>query len=307
MQHQLLFNAILSSGINSNKAILVTAFSRPELLRKNLHSVRNAVRSTEYTKIVVWQTNASNASDMQVVLDENSDLIDVLICIDGQSRSPLQNINFNCILGMNLAFDLLGCDWVVSIEEDIQIGYDTLVFAEEMTRRYARNRAFRAVNFGSIEPFSESLKFTYSLLRYGPHQQGMLFTRKLWKRYTLKEYLRRCETEPFDSLFGTFMKTGFVVTPNSSRSLDEGRGGTHTVGGDLDHYFEGQAQSWVGSAPFFIEEYLRVDMEHQWRIDALIYRKRQDLVFDIKHAVFNFDKFVFKGYFLRARTKDKLI
>lgn len=289
------------------KAIVLTAFSRPELLRLSLQSILFAKRSNEYIKIVVWQTNSVNHTLMRKVLDEFENSIDFLFCVDGTKNSPLKNINYNAIQAFSYAFDFLECKWIISLEEDIQLAYDALIFAEDMEGRYSTKRAFRAVNLGSIEPRNEENRFSYSLLRYGPHQHGMLFTRKLWRRFNYLKYLERCKSAPFDSLFGTYMKTGFVVTPNNSRSFDSGRDGTHTCGPSLHGYFEGQKASWLGSDSYPLADYFRRDIQHDWRSDTLIYEPRDSFEFYVRHALFSLDRILFRGAILRLRTNRNSI
>ena len=205
-----------------------------------------------------------------------------------QYEPALGNINFNRILGTSICFELFQSDIVLGIEEDTMIGYDSLIFIDQMVERYSSNRAFRGVNLGSLElKTSENLN-TYSLIRFGLHGQAGVITRKTWKRFSMKKLLEDISAEGWDSRFEFYIKSGFMVTPNASRLLDRGWDGTHAPSDSSHPYFEKQRKSWVGSDQFEINFFSQLDQVHSWRKDAVKYRKADSLLYILRSTEFGF-------------------
>lgn len=251
---------------NLRGAILLATYSRPQELRNCLNSAIEQVGIARPQIIVVHQRG--NKEVAQVISDFRP-RIDYLIEVDTLGRSPLENINYNRILGYEICFDYLNFDWVLAIEEDIVISNDSFDFCNQTVEKYWRNPLFRGVNLGSYEIVSEKDKHTYSLLSYGLHGQAGAITKKTWRKLNKRSLFENSNRDGFDGQIEKFLKLGFFVTSNASRYLDFGWNGTHAASNEHDHYYSQLRQSWIGNLVSPYEEFKRKQIKHRWRKDSI--------------------------------------
>jgi len=276
---------------DSKKSIVIFAFSRADLLRECIRSVMDAEESANWNKILVHQLGHL---DVQEVVSTFSDEFELILQLKKQKHEILGNINFNRIVGMAVGFDLFESEIVLGIEEDTIIAFDALIFINEMFDLYKSRRAFRGINLGSLEIKTAANLHSYSLLRFGLHGQAGALTRRTWNKLTLKELLTNISAEGWDSKIEYYLKSGFMVTPNSSRLLDRGWNGTHAPTDSMHPYFENQRLSWNGNQRTSHEKYIRVDQQHTWRSDAIKYQKRHSLFFYLRST--NLGQKIFVGW-----------
>lgn len=261
------------------KSIVIFSYSRPELLRDSINSVFSASGSAGWKKVLVCQLGFK---EVELIASEYEDKFDLVIRLNEQYDTALANINFNRILGTSICFDAFQSDLVLGIEEDTMISSDSLIFIEKAFEKYESNRAFRGINLGSLQPRNEADLNSYSLLRYGLHGQAGVLTRKTWSHFSNEELLDDISHEGWDSRMEPFLKSGFMVTSNLSRFLDRGWAGTHSPSDSSHPHYVKLNNSWVGEGSKTIQDFIRKNMVHDWRIDAIVYRKRDTLLFMIK-------------------------
>jgi hypothetical protein len=121
-------------------AILIVAFSRPQELRKCLDSVRN--QSFDQLPVIVLHHLGND--EVTRVIEDNRDLISNLFYFNSIGSSPLQNINLNRILGYKICFEIMLFDWVIAIEDDIELAYDAVEFVIEMHDRYKNKKKYKS-------------------------------------------------------------------------------------------------------------------------------------------------------------------
>ena len=293
-----------ASNFLMKKAIVVFAFARAQLLRDCIQSILSADGSQNWLKVLVLQVGHADIEEVVREFEANFDLV---LRLKAQHQTALGNINQNRIIGTSICFDLLGSEIVLGIEEDTMIGYDALCFIDQMVERYHSKKAFRGINLGSLEPKTEENLHTYSLLRFGLQGQAGVLTRKSWLKFSTQKLLNDISLEGWDSRIEYQLKNGFMVTPNASRFLDRGWDGTHAPSDPLHSYFEKQRSSWVGTDPITSYEFLRVDVRHSWRDDAINFKLRDSLFFILRarhigHAVYVlWKKFKLPQFFLRTK------
>ena len=234
------------------KSLVIFANSRAELLLNCIESVLNSHGNEDWEKVLLLQRGYP---DVEKVVAQYENRFDLVLRVKKYYEITLGNINHNRILGTSICFDLLNSDVVLGIEEDTSIGYDALYFTQEMCENYGFNKAFRGVNLGSFESNNEVNRHTYTLLRYGLHGQAGALTRNTWKHFSLSYLLQDICNIGWDSRIESYLKTGFLATPNSSRLLDQGWGGTHQPTDPDSPYFANQRSSWVGTNPFPIRKF----------------------------------------------------
>lgn len=277
--------------LGSNNSIVIFAFSRAELLRECISSTINAEGSAGWNKILVHQLGHRDVED---VVSEFSSTFDLIIRLKKQKKDTLGNINFNRVMGMTVGFNLFESEVVLGIEEDTVISSDALLFVNEMFQLYQFDRAFRGINLGSLELKTEKNTNTYSLLRYGLHGQAGALTRQTWRKIRLKDLLENISDEGWDSRIEYYLKSGFMVTPNSSRLLDRGWNGTHAPSDSMHPYFEKQRLSWIGNESSSQKNFQRNDQKHSWRQDAINYKRRHSIFYILRATSFGYA--IFQGW-----------
>jgi hypothetical protein len=245
-------------------AVLVVAFNRPNELRKCLSSIVSQT-SLDCPLVVFHQIGNESVKE---VLDEYESKIHKLVSFTRLGETPLENINTNRILGYEYCFGFLKSDWVLGVEDDIELGADALKFVSEMFHLHHKKIFFRGVNLGSYEIEEQASLEGYSKLSYGLHGQAAAVSKRTWQHFSPKKLLNNAKTIPLDGAMENFLKTGYMVTPNRSRYLDNGWNGTHAPKDPNDSYFKKLRESWVGSEPFFVGTYQLQQMKHRWRSDC---------------------------------------
>jgi len=259
-------------------SIVIFAYSRKELLEQSIQSVLNATSSAEWNKILVLQEGFPEVFELVL---EHKQYFDSILFTKPKRKTTLGNINDNRILGTSIGFTHFNSQCVLGIEEDTKIAKDSLDFIAEMCKRYGHRRAFRGINLGSIEQQSEITKSSYSLLRYGLHGQAGAITRNTWMKLDLERLYRNIETEGWDSVFEFTLKTGFMVTPNASRSLDRGWAGTHSPTDPNHPHYVKMEKSWIAEYSGSPSSYIHADLLHSWRKDAVIFKKINSLPYHL--------------------------
>jgi hypothetical protein len=247
-------------------AILLATYSRPDELEKCLKSLTNQLARVEPVIVVIFQRGNIQ---VQRVLEKFRQDIHYLFETDALGTSPLENINFNRILGYELCFEYLKFDWVLAVEEDIVISNDSFEFCNEAMTKYWKHPLFRGVNLGSFEKMNVVNKHTYSLISYGMHGQASAITKFTWDRLPKDRLRKSSSNDGFDGQVENFLKIGFFVTPNSSRYLDYGWNGTHASQDKRDNYYQLLRESWAGDVSVLPDNYLHMQVTHNWRADAL--------------------------------------
>jgi hypothetical protein len=252
-------------------AVVFFAYRRPELLEKSVQSFLNAESSENWKRVLVWQ---SGHKSMENKVGELENHFDIVVRCDGSQETVLSRINFNRIAGMQLAFDSLESDFVLGIEEDSLISYDSLTFIQEVFVRFQKKRGFRGVNLGSIESKDSYSVEGYSKLRYGLQGQAGGLSKSVWKKCF--KILRKSEKSltGWDSLIEYYLKTGYMVTPNLSRMLDEGwNDGAHAPQDPNHEHYKNLRSGWLGLSKCDPITYRELNVRHKWREDIRVYSR----------------------------------
>lgn len=252
--------------------VVVLAYSRPDLLHNCLSSLFNAARSSEAVKILVLQPGNSR---VEKLVYDHADSTTVVVRSPARGKTPTQRMMGQFWLGIEVALAQPDRDWVMSLEEDSIISEDALVFVDDMHTRYEHSPHFRGVNLGSVET-DPSFRGTYSLLRYGFMGQAGALPRRHWVKARRFSAQGRHRYEPFDCEVEAALKTGFMVTPNLSKSMNFGWiDGTHVRDEpSVRAHFDAMQASWDlhdNCGP-----YRRKDVSHTWRKDAVPFRLHDD-------------------------------
>jgi hypothetical protein len=89
--------------------------------------------------------------------------------------------------------------------------------------------------------------------------------------------------EEWASRIEPYLRTGFMITPNNSRLLDKGWGGTSAPDSSPDDpRFIKIKKSFVENYDNLHGSYQLEDVEHGWRWDAINYRARHNRYFYLR-------------------------
>jgi hypothetical protein len=274
-----------TKGFNHGKANCVVIFThaRANLLEQSIQNFLEAEDKEEWSLVIVQQ---AGSLEIDRVLKDFESEINLLVRFCDIGEGVLGNINYSRLIGTSMAFDLLGAQIVLGVEEDTKISKDALVFIQKMQMKYGKRRRFRGVNLCSLLPLDDNLKSTYSILRFSLSGQAGAINRNTWEKFDLDFLLRNIGDEEWASRIEPTMKTGFTIHPNNSRLYDQGWGGYSGSGLDSSSQsFVTQHASWVGDHVPKGKVYLQKNMDGVWRSDAIPYKSRHNLYFDFRRKL----------------------
>lgn len=259
------------------KSIFLATFTRDELLDQCINSILNADGFREYFFFVIRQ--GDHCATHQV-LEKYRHAIDKIILVPGIKDDPIANINHNRVTGYRYAFDVLGSDFAIAVEDDVIIAKDSLRFVETMIEKYKLDPKFGCVNLMSTGIQSDQ-NSSYSKFRAPLIGNGSAITQYNWRKLESQRLLNRLKREPFDGAIEDWMKCRYSIFPNRSRILDFGWSGTHSSDPN-DLHFEINRKSWIGDCEVKKQYHweqaprnLREDWKPYKRTDNLRYTLRK--------------------------------
>ena len=268
---------------NKRKFILVAAYNRPKSLDKLISSLVKCADFHEYKLVITFHEEVSEIKNY--LLRSNLENL-ITIPVYGKNRSALENINFNRIFGYKYCFEMLEADLVIGLEDDVEVGYDTLKFSEALVEIYSNDPEFKCVNLGSRQPFDEELKFSYGKFRYGIFGQASCIARQQYFKEKSNHLYQWDYGIGLDSMLESYYKAGFVVMPFVSRYINDGRGGTHAPDNPSHEYYKDLESSFVGTENFQIESYIEIKDPFKWREDCVPYIHKHSRYFKIRFIFF---------------------
>ena len=265
----------------ARKVIVVFTHSRASLLADCLSSLKSAYGFEAWHLVVVHQ---KGVAEVELVIQKNKEFIDTLIEFKANYKEIRANIDYSRLIGTKFAFENLSADYVLGVEEDTIISKGALNFIDFVSERYQSNRAFRGVNLGSVEPKNEHQIGGYSLLRFGLHGQAGVLNKRSWSYIAKKQLFEVKEPFGWDSKIEFYLKSGFMVTPNISRDLDFGWGGTHAPSSPTHPYYLAMQKSFASLDDEGIKTYTNIEITHTWRKDAVNYKKAASLFYFVRRS-----------------------
>lgn len=261
--------------------LVITAFNRPALIRDCLESCSSLDGIDQYKIVMVHQ---KGNSDVERIISDYSHFFSTLISTEPSGRNTDTFITNNRILGLYVGFEFWKSEFVVSVEEDVILAPDSLRFIEFAFEKNKSDSNFRGVNLGSKLPLLEVGPFSYSRLRFGMHGPASMITKETWKKINPQRIMKNSSII-FDAQVEFALKTGFMITPNASRYIDQGVVGSHTTDKLDDHYFNGLKGSFVGdlktSNDYFLENF-----QPNWRQDCVVYKVQDNLKYEAKNKCY---------------------
>lgn len=263
---------------------------RPELLQKCIKSVNLALGGRDIKPYIFWQTSQTD-TDLWTLntLKEHSAHIKKIVTSNQIFQEPNKNIDRARIECLQELFAEPRIQFALILEDDVEISKDTFDFIEHTLSKHHNDSKFRGINLGSQELVSDC--GGYSKVRYGIHGPASLISRITWNNSGLSSMNQIKQMEPWDSEVESYLKTGFMVTPNLSRYIDNGINGTHADASG-SKYFDGLAASFaklqecLGNNP----EYKLNNIKHSWRKDSHSYRRLMNWFYQFKKVTKNWGR-----------------
>ena len=279
-----------------SKYILLLTYNRKSKTVEVLNHLKSTANIEKYELVVVRQEGNDDVKN----LIESIDWIRVHHIQTQKKGTVKQSINFNMYSGLKYCFDILFAKQVVVLEDDIIVGFDFLIFCEDIVEKFYFNNKFRAINGFSSEKYNKTELSQYARFRYGVGW-GWCLTDRVWKKLQL--IWNGKENAHFDALIEPFMKAGFVIMPKCSRTINIGWGndGSHSPQKEDDEIYVKLKNSWVGSNPMPVIKYNeQKTMKYTWRNDCLpfLYNTIYERIYNSMYYHFH-SNLIFLKYLVR--------
>ncbi len=276
--------------VSDSYNISIITHNRPHLLEKTIESVLVAVKNRRIAIYVIWQQpNDSTIELTRKVIEKYSCNFKQIAIQQKKYASPEDNIDAARLSALEIAFSDQSIKYAIVLEDDACVADDMCEFVESVITRYGTRKAFRGINFGSREIFSDAEG--YSKNRYGIHGPASMITRRTYVKSGLSQFHDKLLPKTWDGFIESYLKTGYMVTPNLSRYVDNGLMGTHTDESSAA-YFEGLQESFKILNRIKNEnmQYFKNQISHSWRYDCVEHKRLETPTYLIKHLVRKFQE-----------------
>ncbi len=250
-------------------AVSVIAYNRSPLLDLCLKSLDKAMQNLRYPVYLVVQDPSEQ--DEKVIKKYNHLLTKVFIT-ESMDRNVEDLINLNRITAWRIALIDEENDYVVCLEDDVEISPDFFSFTEQVITQNSQLKSFRGINYGSFE--TQSGVGSYSRVRYGLHGPASLISKRTFKSFNTKKLLRLNGLIPWDSWVEPITKKGFMATSNTARYKDNGINGTHASIEQNKEYFNKLTESFEYGVSHPMTGVHFKSIQHTWRSDCVAYQER---------------------------------
>jgi hypothetical protein len=276
--------------VSDSYNISIVTHNRPDLLEKTIESVLLAVKKRNIAIYVIWQQpNDSTVELTRRVLDNFSGNLKQIVIQQKKYAIAEDNIDAARLNALEIAFQNPSINYAIVLEDDVCVADDMCEFVESVIVKHGTEKAFRGINFGSKE--THGYAEGYSKNRYGIHGPASMITRRTLVKSGLSQKYGKILPKTWDGFIESYLKTGYMVTPNLSRYIDYGINGTHTNESNLP-YFEGLQKSFeiLKETKMDNMQYSCIQVSHSWRHDCIEYKKVETPVYVIKHLVRKFQE-----------------
>lgn len=249
-------------------SILLLAHSRHEHLRSTVRALTQARNFSNHNTLAFIDGDWPKTIE---VLKESLSPNFLVESRSDEKLEPRNRIRQNIDLGLRISFDQLQSPYTIVIEDDIVIAPDFLDFVEAIMEKHARDAGFRAVNGFSLLSDSDGAEpCHYTRVNYGVGH-GWALPRKTYQR--IRNLLSRQGDFHFDSLIEPHIRTGYVVHPLRSRTVNIGFDGTgtHASSSKLEGITEAMRKSFLSDSTWHST---KLNLEERkiafpWRNDAV--------------------------------------
>jgi hypothetical protein len=251
---------------SSNMAVSIISYNRSHLLDLCLSSVQKAMQNQRYPVYVYIQD--ISPSD-EAIFSKYTDLISSITKIASNNRDIENLINSNRILAWEQSLLTHNHDYVICLEDDVEISPDFFMFTEQVLIQNAQDKDFMGINYGSFE--KNLSNGSYSKIRYGIHGPASLISHKALVNFQIRTLKKLKGKIAWDSWVEPIAKIGFMATSNIAKYNDNGVNGTHTSSSRDDVYFTKLEESFRVGLENPIEEVVLRNAIHSWRADCIIF------------------------------------
>jgi GR25 family glycosyltransferase involved in LPS biosynthesis len=211
----------------------------------------------------------------EAVLANYSELISKVIPTQSNGRGVEELINANRILAWKNALVFENHDYVICLEDDVEISLDFFEFTEQVLNLNKDLKKFMGVNYGSFE--TNFRNGSFSKIRYCIHGPASLVTWSSFKKFKTGKLSRFRGKIAWDSWVEPIAKMGFMATSNIAKYRDNGINGTHTSSDATSEYFVKLNNSFQYGADNPSQAVWLENVSHTWRTDCILFLERDNL------------------------------
>jgi hypothetical protein len=190
-----------------------------------------------------------------------------------ESESVKSLINRNIHTGLQESFSR-GADYVVVIEDDIEISPGFIHFVDTLQKDLGSDPSFRAINGFSANNFKSEISTGYGKYRFGVGW-GWSINRNIWKK--LSEFWTGKENAHWDGLIEPYIRTGFVVMPNHSLIVNHGLKGNGSNSANDPEFDEAITSSFQMNQTLASVHWQYNQVDINWRGDCFDFLAAKNL------------------------------
>lgn len=189
------------------------------------------------------------------------------------SESVKSLINRNIHTGLQEGFDR-GADYVVVVEDDIEISPSFIHFVDTLQKELASDPSFRAINGFSANNLDSGITAGYGKYRFGVGW-GWSINRNVWKK--LSEFWTGKENAHWDGLIEPYIRTGYVVMPNHSLIVNHGLKGNGSNSANDPEFDEAITSSFQINRKLDLNGWQHNQVDINWRGDCFNFLPAKNL------------------------------
>jgi len=228
------FEVIVDNFEEKCPTIFILTYERTWHLTKTIKSLEKAQGLKDFN--ILFLVQGKNEEILTICHDFKVNRKSIYTVNPPDEWESFKKINANMRTGLKISFEILKSPWVVILEEDIEIAPDALDFFRLCEEQFGEVENYRATNSFSRMIFKESGfgNQNYVRLNFGVGW-GWALNDRNYK--AISEIWTGFENEHWDGLLEPYFRTGFVVNPWLSRSLNRGLDGSGANTGIQDKLF----------------------------------------------------------------------
>jgi hypothetical protein len=244
--------------------ISIVCFNRLTELKLAIDAVEKSKLSNQNI-LIVCQKGNPEVENYVTALDEL--IFEKIFTPEIQNESTKQVINRNVHTALKVGF-LQQADYVVLIEDDIQIHPTFLKYVDQLQMEKIDDSNFRGINGFSASQQDPKYINGYGKFRFGVGW-GWSINVKVWNEISV--FWKGTENAHWDGLIEPFMRCGYVTMPNTSLIRNHGLDGKGSNSADDPELSHAISQSFEMGSKSQDTTWTLHQSDINWREDCFTY------------------------------------
>ncbi len=259
--------------------ISIVCFDRIDELKLSVKAVESSKLENQRI-LILCQLGNNEVVNYVESLDSNSFYKIFTPQKNGESVKSM--INRNVFIALKNGFER-EADYVVLIEDDIEVHPSFLTFIDQIQNELFDSRDFRAINGFSAYQGMPTVKNGYGKFRFGVGW-GWSISSRVWNDLNLLWH--GDEDAHWDGLIEPYIRTGFVVMPNTSLIKNHGLNGLGSNSGNEPQLSNAIANSFAVDNNSLGGKWKYNQQDIDWRKDCFTYLPIDTLKGVVIHFLF---------------------